>query len=150
LVLKPQIVTIAPAIGLLDGDWRWVDSLDDDKAKKALGVPKNIRVVAMISYTLCYWRKMERLWISVHRLKSVKNWRSIRLSQIETEVEKLTARIVANMCRKGVSKKDKIEWISKLAGELKKQGVEKGEITKRISKLTGMTDAWVRMLHRFQ
>jgi hypothetical protein len=33
-VPKPQIVTIAPAIGLLDGDWCWLGSLDEDKAKK--------------------------------------------------------------------------------------------------------------------
>ena len=78
-----------------------------------------------------------------HRLDENKNWRKIKLSHIKTETEKLTARIVANMCRRDISRSEKEECVTKLAEQLKKEGIEEGKIAKRISDLTGMTQKWV-------
>lgn len=78
----------------------------------------------------------------VHRLEEVPSWESVKLHHIKTKVEKLAARVVANMCRRDIPKKEKDEWVTNLAKELQRQGVKKGQIAKEISELTGMSERW--------
>ena len=79
-----------------------------------------------------------------NRLKASAAWKTAKLPQVRTDGEKFVARIIANMCRRDVSKREKREWVGGLAEELKKEGVEAGKIVREISEMTGMSEVWVR------
>lgn len=79
-----------------------------------------------------------------HRQESNKNWKRVRLENIDTEEKKLTARLVANFHRRIVGREEKEQWINELAEIYKKQGLriqcEYGnEISKKIMDITGLS-----------
>ena len=47
-----------------------------------------------------------------HRLRARDDWQRIKLPHIKSNAEKYAARIIANLCRRDVSKKEKREWVS--------------------------------------
>jgi len=79
----------------------------------------------------------------MHRLKADKNWPKIRLGNIETEEQRLIARLIANVCRRHVPAKEKIQILARLAEVYQKEGVEPGKIAYKIAEKTGMSYRWV-------
>lgn len=79
----------------------------------------------------------------VHRDKADKNWKRIRLPQIDTEEKKLLARLIANFHRRQVTWEEKEKWINGLAELYKQEGVIAGEISKRIQEKTGLSQPTV-------
>ncbi len=76
-----------------------------------------------------------------HRRKANKNWHTIKLAQIKTKADLLTARIIANCQRMDHSEESK-KWVNELATELSKEHSELAMST-RIQKITGMGQHWV-------
>jgi len=79
----------------------------------------------------------------MHRLKADKNWPKIRLENIETEEQRLIARLIANVCRRHVPAKEKTQILARLAEIYQKEGVEPGKIAYKIAEKTGMSYTWV-------
>jgi len=81
-----------------------------------------------------------------HRLEADSNWRTEKLSEIDTEEKLLLARCVANWHRRQVSREEKEEWINGLAGIYEKQGLKvrskggRNEIMAKIMEVTGLSD----------
>lgn len=49
-----------------------------------------------------------------HRFAVDENWPKIRLKNIETEEQKLVARLVSNVCRRHISAQEKMDMMEKL------------------------------------
>lgn len=80
----------------------------------------------------------------LHRLKADPNWPKIRLDHIKCEEDKLIARLIANVCRRNISAKEKREMIRELGDLYVKAGVKPGtELANKISEKTGMSYRWV-------
>jgi len=79
----------------------------------------------------------------MHRLKADKNWPKIRLENIQTEEQRLIARLIANVCRRHVPAKEKTQILARLAEIYQKEGVEPGKIAYKIAEKTGMSYTWV-------
>ena len=79
----------------------------------------------------------------MHRLTVDKNWPKIKLGNIETEEQRLIARLVSNVCRRNVPAKEKTEMLGRLGDIYLKEGVEQGKIAQKIAEKTGMTCRWV-------
>jgi len=79
----------------------------------------------------------------MHRLKADKNWPKIRLENIETEEQRLIARLISNVCRRHVPAKEKTQILARLAEIYQKEGVEPGKIAYKIAEKTGMSYTWV-------
>jgi len=79
----------------------------------------------------------------MHRLKADKNWPKIRLENIETEEQRLIARLISNVCRRYVPAKEKTQILGRLAEIYRKEGVEPGKIAYKIAEKTGMSYTWV-------
>lgn len=78
-----------------------------------------------------------------HRLEANKNWQKISLSHIKTEKDRLLARIVSNIVRRKVSRREKRKLLDKLGEILLREGVEPGKIAPKIAEETGMSYRWV-------
>ena len=84
-----------------------------------------------------------------HRLAVDPNWKSVVLSEVDTEEKLLIARAVSNWHRRQVPKKEKAKWINDLAEIYQKQGykvegqskgsVPKNEIAEKIADVTGLS-----------
>ncbi|MCD6243161.1 hypothetical protein J7K06_05720 [Candidatus Bathyarchaeota archaeon] len=79
----------------------------------------------------------------MHRLKADKNWPKIRLENVQTEEQRLIARLIANVCRRHVPAKEKTQILARLAEIYQKEGVEPGKIAYKIAEKTGMSYTWV-------
>lgn len=79
-----------------------------------------------------------------HRLAADANWPKMRLDHVESEEDRLVARLICNVCRRNVSAEEKSEILQEL-GELHvKAGVKPGtELARKISEETGMSYRWV-------
>jgi hypothetical protein len=79
-----------------------------------------------------------------HRLAADANWPKMRLDDVESEEDRLIARLICNVCRRNVSAEEKSEILQEL-GELHvKAGVKPGaELASKISEETGMSYRWV-------
>jgi hypothetical protein len=79
-----------------------------------------------------------------HRLAADANWPKMRLDHVESEEDRLIARLICNVCRRNVSAEEKSEILQEL-GELHvKAGVKPGaELASKISEETGMSYRWV-------
>ena len=86
-----------------------------------------------------------------HRLKADPNWRTKKLSKINTEEKLLVARCVANWHRRQISRDEKEEWINGLARIYQKQGLTtkgirgENEIKAKIVERTGLTPRTIEM-----
>lgn len=73
----------------------------------------------------------------LHRQEKIPQWRTETHPEIDTPEKYWVARLVANKCRREVSKDEVIEYMDKLGEIYLNQGVSLGEITKRIATNTG-------------
>ena len=79
-----------------------------------------------------------------HRLAADADWPKMRLDHMESEEDRLVARLICNVCRRNVSAEEKSEILQEL-GELHvKAGLKPGkELVSKISEETGMSCRWV-------
>jgi hypothetical protein len=79
-----------------------------------------------------------------HRLAADENWPKMRVDHVESEEDRLIARLICNVCRRNVSAEEKREILQEL-GELHvKAGVKPGaELASKISEETCMSYRWV-------
>jgi hypothetical protein len=79
-----------------------------------------------------------------HRLAADANWPKMRLDHVESEEDRLIARLICNVCRRNVSAEEKSEILQEL-GELHvKAGLKPGaELVSKISEETCMSYRWV-------
>ena len=80
---------------------------------------------------------------SRHRFVVDENWPKMRLKNIETEEQKLVARLVSNVCRRRISAQEKMDMLEKLGQIHVSQGVTVGKIAHKIAEETGMSYRWV-------
>jgi len=78
-----------------------------------------------------------------HRLTADKNWPKIKLETVETEEQRLLARLISNVCRRHVPAQEKTELLGRLGEIYLKEGVEPKKIAKKIMEKTGMSYRWV-------
>jgi transcriptional regulator with XRE-family HTH domain len=79
----------------------------------------------------------------MHRLTADKKWPKITIENIETEEQRLIARIISNVCRRHIPAKEKREMLGRLGEIYQKEGVEQGKIAYKIAEKTGMSYRWV-------
>jgi hypothetical protein len=79
----------------------------------------------------------------LHRLAADKKWPKVTVEGVETEEQRLIARLVSNVCRRNVPAKEKREMLGRLGEIYLKEGVEKGKIAYKIAEKTGMSYQWV-------
>jgi ParB-like chromosome segregation protein Spo0J len=78
-----------------------------------------------------------------HRLAADEKWPKIRLEYVETEEQRLVARLISNVCRRQVSAGEKREILEKLGEIYLSEGVKLGKIAYKIADMTGMSYRWV-------
>jgi len=78
-----------------------------------------------------------------HRLVADKRWPKITLENVETEEQRLIARLISNACRRHVPAEEKTEMLARLGEIYLKEGVEHGKIAYKIAEKTGMSYRWV-------
>jgi len=78
-----------------------------------------------------------------HRLTADENWPKIKLETVETEEQRLLARLISNVCRRHVPAEEKTEILGRLGEIYLKKGVEPGKIAYKIAEKTGMSYRWV-------
>jgi len=78
-----------------------------------------------------------------HRLAADENWPKIKLESVETEEQRLLARLISNVCRRHVPAEEKTEILGRLGEIYQKEGVEPKKIVERIMEKTGMSYRWV-------
>jgi len=79
-----------------------------------------------------------------HRLAADKNWPKITLHHIESEKDRLIARLISNVCRRKVPANEKREILQRLGEIYLEEGVKRGtELAYKISEETGMSYRWV-------
>jgi len=69
----------------------------------------------------------------MHRLTADKKWPKITIENIETEEQRLIARIISNVCRRHIPAKEKMEMLGRLGEIYQKEGVEQGKIAYKIA-----------------
>jgi len=74
-----------------------------------------------------------------HRLAADENWPKIKLESVETEEQRLLARLISNVCRRHVPAEEKTEMLGRLGEIYLKEGVEPGKIVEKIMEKTGMS-----------
>jgi len=79
----------------------------------------------------------------MHRLTADKKWPKITIENIETEEQRLIARIISNVCRRHIPAKEKTEMLGRLGEIYLNEGVEQGKIAYKIAEKTGMSYQWV-------
>jgi len=79
----------------------------------------------------------------MHRLAADNKWPKITIENIETEEQRLIARITSNICRRHIPAKEKKEMLDRLGEIYQKEGVEQGKIAYKIAEKTGMSYRWV-------
>lgn len=79
----------------------------------------------------------------VHRLKADPDWFKVKVPGVETEEQRLLARLVSNVCRRNVSAEEKTQMLDELGQVYLEQGVPHSELIKTITKNTGMSYRWV-------
>lgn len=78
-----------------------------------------------------------------HRLKANPNWPKMTVQGIESDEDRLLARLISNVCRRTVPAGEKTEILEQLGRIYLKQGVPANDLAKTISKTTGMSYRWV-------
>jgi len=82
-----------------------------------------------------------------HRLDVHPNWRTETLPNIKTRVQLWAARIIANGCRRVVSREERAEQFTMLAQSLvEDEGVPRTQVAKTISRLTTYSERYVQLL----
>lgn len=71
------------------------------------------------------------------------NWPKIKLNHIETKKDQIIARLITNVCRRKVPRKEKIKLLDKLGEIYLRDGIEPGKIAHCLVHDTGMSFRWV-------
>ena len=79
----------------------------------------------------------------LHRLAADEKWPKVTVEGVETEEQRLIARLVSNVCRRNVPAKEKREMLGRLGEIYLSEGVKPGEIAQKIAEETGMSHRWV-------
>ena len=79
----------------------------------------------------------------LHRLSADEKWPKVTIEGVETEEQRLIARLVSNVCRRNVPAKEKREMLGRLGEIYLNEGVEQGKIAYKIAQKTGMSYQWV-------
>ncbi|MEM3551406.1 MAG: ParB/RepB/Spo0J family partition protein [Candidatus Bathyarchaeia archaeon] len=80
----------------------------------------------------------------LHRLEADPNWPKMRLDHIESDEQRLVARLIANVCRRNVPAGEKRRMLEELGELYVKTGVKPGaELARKISEVTSMSLRWV-------
>jgi len=79
----------------------------------------------------------------MHRLSADEKWPKVTIEGVETEEQRLIARLVSNVCRRIVPAKEKREMLDRLGEIYLNEGVELGKIAYKIAEKTGMSYQWV-------
>jgi hypothetical protein len=79
----------------------------------------------------------------LHRLSADEKWPKVTVEGVETEEQRLIARLVSNVCRRHVPAKEKREMLGRLGEIYLNEGVEQGKIAYKIAEKTGMSYQWV-------
>jgi len=79
----------------------------------------------------------------LHRLSADEKWPKVTVEGVETEEQRLIARLVSNVCRRNVPAKEKTEVLGRLGEIYLNEGVEQGKIAYKIAEKTGMSYTWV-------
>jgi len=80
------------------------------------------------------------------RLDAAPDWRTETRENIRTRSQLWLARIVANSCRRVVSREERAEQITELARSLMEEGVPRMDMVSTVSRLTTFSDRYVRKL----
>jgi len=79
----------------------------------------------------------------LHRLSADEKWPKVTVEGVETEEQRLIARLVSNVCRRNVPAKEKGEMLGRLGEIYIAEGVDPKKIAEMIMKKTGMSYRWV-------
>jgi hypothetical protein len=79
----------------------------------------------------------------LHRLSADEKWPKVTVEGVETEEQRLIARLVSNVCRRNVPAKEKREMLGRLGEIYLNEGVKQGKIAYKIAEKTGMSYTWV-------
>lgn len=80
------------------------------------------------------------------RLDAAPDWRTETRENIRTRSQLWLARIIANSCRRVVSREERAEQFTELAKSLMEEELPRGDVVSTISKLTTFSDRYVREL----
>jgi len=80
------------------------------------------------------------------RLDAAPGWRTETRENIMTRSQLWLARIVANSCRRVVSREERAEQITELARSLMEEELPRGDVVSTVSRLTTFSDRYVRKL----
>ena len=78
-----------------------------------------------------------------HRFAAEEDWPKMRLEHVETEEDRLVARLISNVCRRDVSAGEKSGMLGKLGELYLSEGLKPGKIAYKIAEETGMSYPWV-------
>lgn len=78
-----------------------------------------------------------------HRLKADPDWFKVTVPGVETEEQRLLARLVSNVCRRNVPAEEKTQMLDELGQVYIGQGLSHGELIKTIARKTGMSYRWI-------
>ncbi len=78
-----------------------------------------------------------------HRFNVDRNWKKIKLCNVKNKKSALIVKIISNSCRRVTSSSEKSKTLSELAKIYQSEGIEPGNISKKIAEDTGMSYNWV-------
>jgi len=78
-----------------------------------------------------------------HRLKVDPAWFRVTVPGVESEEQRLLARLISNVCRRNVSAEEKTQMLCELGQVYLELGVPHSELIKMIVRKTGMSYRWV-------
>lgn len=81
-----------------------------------------------------------------HRRQVDEKWPVQVLGWVKTREDQLVARIVANTCRRTVSKEERKRELTELATIMANRGVPLGRIAEEIAEKTGLSESYVRQI----
>lgn len=81
----------------------------------------------------------------LHRREAVKGWKTVTNKTIDTKEKLLMARMIANKCRRRVTKEETAEWVNELGAiALNEHKIELGKISSWIGDMTGYKEDTIR------
>jgi hypothetical protein len=78
-----------------------------------------------------------------HRLEADSTWPKVEVQGVESEEQRLLARLISNVCRRSVPSSEKTEILGKLGHLYLERGIPTSGLVRGISEKTGMSYRWV-------
>lgn len=79
----------------------------------------------------------------LHRLKADPSWFKVKVPFVESEEQRLLARLITNICRRNVPSEEKTEMLNELGQIYLEQGVPRRELIRKLVEKTGLSYRWV-------